>query len=361
MGDTVAIETHQCFAAVAKIWLETRTFDSLNPQKRARYIAPRTLHDYGYYLETLNKFFGQIPLKDISIGHIRSYQRERSAAVGPNKINSETAILKRVMLWAKCWNEALELAFQPLQSQEPDVARAMTPKEQENFLGIAGSCAEWDLVHWFSLAALKTTLTDCEMTGLKIGDIQFRPVAILNVRSRHAKNKYRVRTIGLGSEAAWAFSKIVERAQRLGATSRDHFIFPFRVKRNDFDPTRPMTAWGIRKGFDQVRRSAGVPWLRIHDLRHTAITRLAEGGTALPTIMSMAGHISPRMMQHYTHISLQAQCSAQEKVSGNQAVPATVAPERQPVVRKAAAKPPQGAYSMTSDDLATLIATILKK
>jgi hypothetical protein len=78
---------------------------------------------------------------------------------------------------------------------------------------------------------------------------------------------------------------------------------PFRVAPHQWDPDQPMSNSGIRKAWEAVRAAADVPWLRIHDLRHTAITRMAEAGVPIPVILSMAGHISTRMQQHYTAIS----------------------------------------------------------
>ena len=42
--------------------------------------------------------------------------------------------------------------------------------------------------------------------------------------------------------------------------------------------------------------------LRFHDLRHRAISELAEGGASDETVMSIAGHIDRRMMSHYSPI-----------------------------------------------------------
>jgi len=42
--------------------------------------------------------------------------------------------------------------------------------------------------------------------------------------------------------------------------------------------------------------------LRFHDLRHHAITELAESQTSDSTIMSIAGHVSPKMLAHYSHV-----------------------------------------------------------
>ena len=67
-----------------------------------------------------------------------------------------------------------------------------------------------------------------------------------------------------------------------------------------------MSDTGIYKRWDEVRVAAGLPWLRPYDLRHSAITRLAEKGTPIAVIMAFAGHVSLRMQQHYTQISQMA-------------------------------------------------------
>jgi integrase len=38
------------------------------------------------------------------------------------------------------------------------------------------------------------------------------------------------------------------------------------------------------------------------DLRHTAITELAEMGVADHVLESISGHLSRRMLEHYSHI-----------------------------------------------------------
>jgi hypothetical protein len=46
--------------------------------------------------------------------------------------------------------------------------------------------------------------------------------------------------------------------------------------------------------------------LRFHDLRHHAITELAESQASDQTIMSIAGHVSQRMLSHYSHVRMDA-------------------------------------------------------
>ncbi len=55
---------------------------------------------------------------------------------------------------------------------------------------------------------------------------------------------------------------------------------------------------------------AGLGGLRFHDLRHHAITELAESSTSEQTIMSIAGHVSARMLAHYSHVRLNAKRNA---------------------------------------------------
>ena len=50
--------------------------------------------------------------------------------------------------------------------------------------------------------------------------------------------------------------------------------------------------------------------LRFHDLRHHAITELAESQTSDITIMSIAGHVSRKMLEHYSHIRQDAKRDA---------------------------------------------------
>jgi len=56
--------------------------------------------------------------------------------------------------------------------------------------------------------------------------------------------------------------------------------------------------------------------LRFHDLRHHAITELAESQTGEQTVMSIAGHVSPKMLAHYSHVRMEAKRKALDALSG---------------------------------------------
>jgi hypothetical protein len=82
---------------------------------------------------------------------------------------------------------------------------------------------------------------------------------------------------------------------------------------SEFDPTRPIRAW--RKAWRNLTKQAGLLGLRFHDLRHHAITELAESGASEQTIMAIAGHVSRRMPEHYSHIRMEAKRNALEALS----------------------------------------------
>jgi integrase len=351
LGMQIRLSPTLPFHEAADLWLEGRTLS--NGSGRARYIAEGTLRSYTEYIRSLNRFFHDLPLNNIHCGHLRQYQLMRAAGdlgtpedvllkrlakhlhctvehmqatpeswawaqnkirlshrpVSPNKINQEVATIIGILKRAELWTLERQDEFEHLQREESDVPRALSPSEQANLLEVAASYEEFRVVYLYALLALRTTLTNCEMRHLRLGDVDAVGGRIY-VQAATAKNKFRIRTVALAEDAQWACQQLVARAHSLGSIGPQHYLFPFRIVRNYFEPTKAMSNSGIKKPWELLRVAAGVPWLRIHDLRHTAITRLAESGTPIPVIMSMAGHMSRRMLQHYTQISEHAQRAA---------------------------------------------------
>ena len=69
----------------------------------------------------------------------------------------------------------------------------------------------------------------------------------------------------------------------------------------------------LKTSWSNVRKNAGVSG-RWHDNRHTLITDLAEGGAGEETIRDIAGHVSKRMLKHYSHIRMEAKRKALEAI-----------------------------------------------
>jgi integrase len=128
---------------------------------------------------------------------------------------------------------------------------------------------------------------------------------IVTVRRSKIESSHRV--IPLNAPALKALGRMVERADSLGFTEPDHYLW-FACKWNKLDPTQPILKWDT--AWRALRSKAELPGLRFHDLRHTVITELAEAGVPDLTIESIAGHVSRRMLEHYSHIRLAAKRQA---------------------------------------------------
>ena len=62
-------------------------------------------------------------------------------------------------------------------------------------------------------------------------------------------------------------------------------------------------------------RKSPLAGLRFHDLRHHAITELAESQASDQTVMAIAGHVSPKMLAHYSHVRIDAKRHALDAIS----------------------------------------------
>ena len=81
------------------------------------------------------------------------------------------------------------------------------------------------------------------------------------------------------------------------------------------DPTRHLNSW--RSAWRTLTKRAGLPGFRFHDLRYCAITQLAENGASDSTIMAIAGHVSRRMLERYSHVRMEAKRTALEALAAS--------------------------------------------
>jgi integrase len=372
------------FSAAFDIWISRRIIETNGRRTTASYLAGKTERDYRVCAKALEKYFGGLRLEKIHAGDLMSYQNARAvnppdpagewrsvkgnAVKGPfktreeaeayakerggdrevvqtrwarpagaNCIRKEIALLIRILRGAKLWSETEEDSFLRLRPEESDIERAMTIEEQHRFLHVAASRPEFRMVYQYAIVALQTTAATNELRALRLGDVFLGPRPYIQIPRAGAKNKYRMRTIPLVSQdAEWAMEGLIGRARELGSTNPAHYLFPFQTVRTCYDPTRPMTESGMKKPWDAVRKAAGLPDLRIYDLRHTGITRMAEAGVPLPVAMTFAGHMTRRMQEHYQAICMSSKRGWGEQVWGDptrQAASEAAGawPERKPV------------------------------
>jgi integrase len=127
------------------------------------------------------------------------------------------------------------------------------------------------------------------------------------VHVRRSKNETSHRVIPLNASAIEAAARMFERADLLGHTEPEHYLWP-ACQWGRYDATSPMLKWDT--AWRALRNEAGLPGLRFHDLRHTVISELAEMGVADHVLESITGHLSRRMLEHYSHIRIDAKRQA---------------------------------------------------
>src|SRR5688572_24554642 len=111
----------------------------------------------------------------------------------------------------------------------------------------------------------------------------------------------------VNASAIDAVARMLERADLLGHAEPGHYLWP-ACQWGRYVPSKPMLQWDT--DWRALRDGAGLNGLRFHDLRHTVITELAEMGVADHVLESISGHLSRRMLEHYSHIRIDAKRQA---------------------------------------------------
>jgi integrase len=191
-----------------------------------------------------------------------------------------------------------------LPERQRPVGRALTPEERKRLFDAAASNAEWEHVFCAAVVAANTSMRPVEVKHLRRCDVDL--VKRL-VHVRRSKNETSHRVIPLNASAIEAAARMFERADLLGHTDPEHYLWP-ACQWGRYDATSPMLKWDT--AWRALRDAAGLPGLRFHDLRHTVITELAEMGVADHVLESISGHLSRRMLEHYSHIRIDAKRQA---------------------------------------------------
>ena len=211
----------------------------------------------------------------------------------------DVGVLSRVLKFAGSWRR-LQDQVRNLPERQRPIGRALTSEERKRLFEAAASNSEWEHVYCAALVAANTSLRPVEVKHFRRCDVDlFRKV--LSVR--RSKNESSHRLIPLNVSALKALSRMTERADAVGHTEPEHYLWP-ACRWEKLDPSKPIQQWDT--AWRALRAKANLPGLRFHDLRHTVITELAEMGVPGAVLESISGHLSKRMLDHYSHIRLDA-------------------------------------------------------
>ena len=249
----------------------------------------------------LSAFFKDKPLRKISVMDLAAYQNSRrDLGRAPKTVNSELSVLRQLLKHAKLWYRFVD-EYRPLKNTKPPAGQALSDADQEHLFETAKSKPAWFFAYVAATLDFFYGLRACEIKALQWKHISWEQ---RRLSVRRSKTPAGWRDPSLNETCLSALRALHDRAKPLGFAEPDHFLFPWHGLRRQFDPTRPMTSW--RSAWRSLRKAAGLPNVRFHDGRHTALTRLAEKGVPDWVIRAQFGHVSPAMMAVYSHVRRKA-------------------------------------------------------
>jgi integrase len=306
---------------------------------RTPHLAPKSIETEQERLKPLRAYLKETPIMHITSDILRSYISERRKKGVANKtINLEIGVVRGVLKRAKRWHLVAD-EIKPLPARH-QVGRALVKEHKLNLASLARTNPDWQNARLAMTLALNTTMRSCEVKGLQWRDVDFMERTITIRRSKTDAGR---RLIPLNRSAWGAIMELYHRAEKLNAKEPEHFVFP-ACENGKIDPAKSQSSW--RSAWRSLTRTVQCPacgklqrpaetccnpvckadirkiksafaGLRFHDLRHHAITELAESLASDQTIMAIAGHVSLEMLQHYSHVRLEAKRRAVEGLSGD--------------------------------------------
>jgi integrase len=291
-------------------------------------IAEKTLNSERYRLQHFGCILANKRLREITNNDLDDYVTARLAGytfvneageqvkrepVAAWSINKEVLLWSLILRKAKLWRRLAE-DYKPLPTRASDIGRALTRDELRHMSEVANTRETWEAAFYGSVLAANTGLRGGEIKKVRLAALELEGRR-LKILRQNAKTDSSARWVELNADATEAARRLLIRYQNIVRNlnvekSADHYLLPFYCSRVThgvhkgllgYDPTRPQQYWDT--AWASLTDEAGYPRFRFHDLRHTFISHMVERGIPLGVIQAMVGHISARMLRHYTHVT----------------------------------------------------------
>jgi integrase len=279
--------------------------------KKATANSKRTIEFNHERLEVVKRHLGDVKLQTITRKVIEGFQAKRRLEGASNRtVNMDVGALRQVLRRFKQWRRLEDDVRMLTEVGGAPVGRALTPEEQKRLFEAAASNPEWDHVFRAAVLAANTSMRGVEVKHVRRRDVDLEKVwdvesatgkGVLYVS--HSKNETSKRPIPLNKAARDAIERMLKRADDLGHTDPKHYLW-CATQHHKIDPTKPARKWDT--AWRALRKAAGLTGFRFHDLRHTVVTDLLEAGEPEHVIEAVTGHLSRRMLEHYSHQRLKA-------------------------------------------------------
>ncbi len=193
-------------------------------QKLSKHLKPKSIESIKGQTAALLKYFGDIPLSEVTAGSFVAYQEQRSKVACPDTVNHECALLKKILKKAvverngyrtSLW-EPIDEYYAPMKPRAWQPPRVFTVPEQERIFSLAAGDGNLELANIVFTITRNTTASGCELRGMRLKHLELKADPP-RVYVPEAKNEFRPRLIPLNEQAVAAFERAVLRCAKLGS------------------------------------------------------------------------------------------------------------------------------------------------
>lgn len=256
------------------------------------YVEPRKRswkRDDELYRLRIKKVFGHLRLNQISRQQVQTFHTDLLAeGLAPASCDHHIKLMKHAMNLAIDWEMLTEknpVARVPLFAVDNKVEHYLDDAELQRLLTVLYS----DANRTVCLIALFLISTGCrlnEVLSARWTQVD-RVNRVFRVDAINSKSK-RVRSVPLNDSA-------LEVLEQLDTEGKYEHLF---INKKTEEPyTTIMKVW------TRLRAKAGLPHLRIHDLRHQFASFLVNSGRTLYEVQQLLGHSDSKVTARYAHLS----------------------------------------------------------
>ena len=281
-----------------RAFFENRYLDYCRPRKKS------WRDDQKLYTRRLRDQFGSLPLDQFTLESVERFLGELTEeGLAASSVRHHGQLLKRCCSLATTWKllpDGNPLADLKLQQVNDAREYFLSPEELQRLLHVLDT----DEARVPCLAAKALLLTGCRVSELlkcRYQDLTLdSDTPTLKVVSENSKNG-RARYVPLSQAALEIINQL---------PSKDTSQYLFTNSRNG------ERLKSIDKAWQRLRKEAGLPQLRLHDLRHNFASLAVNSGESLYTVQKILGHQSSDQSSRYAHLSGSALQDAANSVSG---------------------------------------------
>ena len=264
-------------------------------------LAPTTRADWQCVIDNqLLPAVGDTPLWQLTARDCDElYTALRDGGLGPSRVRCAHVVLHRAVAQAVRWGW---LAHNPVSyATRPEVPRStIRPPDASHVRALIAHAGAHDpaMACWLYVATA-TGARRGEICGLRWADIDFAQRSVRIERSVSATRAGvfvkatktgGVRRVSITAQAVEALSRHHQRAAQNARRTENCLDPEGFVFTSDPAAARPWRPELVSRRWERLRAKAGLPHVRLHDLRHFVATELLTTGIDVRTVANRLGH-----------------------------------------------------------------------